>query len=1100
MIKLWLNRMAHTIAITWFALVMLLAFLLFTPTGLNTLRGIGNYFLEPMGISLTGNISGRINQLSLGGIKVDIDGFQLNAKDIDLSYSFMKLTYGKIVVKRLSLGQLDININDSTSPPTTVSDQSDTPFEMPLPLLAQNISVGAFSYAMNQDKIISADKIVIDAITLKGDLLTIDDVKLLLQGDYQTSLSHGTIRLNDPFDANLTLTMLIPVNENSVVNLDSITVKGPLAGTFTATASGEYTQGDNSQPIQTIATLSPQGVKASLILQSLAKINASFQYDHLSWQIEGESDPALPKIGGNLNGQIISDNGETQIKTHACTLSLLTQSVSCKLDVRFLENGINLDTMKLHNEDNSDILDLFAKITPEQWQFKSNINIANLSAYSPYVQGSITSDADILIAKDQTTPNMDIDLNLANFVIFDTAIKSLHIDTGPSGKTQFNVNLQQPQYDLVLQSDISKLDLEQINITLNQLDIDTKGIALKLQSPSTVDVNWAQAFPSLSITPLCLIGAENNHLCISSDMNESTQKATIQGTLNPILLKPILPIEQSSVNITIDGAYHRTQDQPVQAHLDITAPAGKVVLASLFGDNIQSSKIDWQDNVMRLDQLDSHFKWNDTQASFNFDLKTPINALGITAQINHLNLAELESVQMNAKANISFSKFGWIASLIPTIPAQVQQGSIVGDFTASGKLIAPEVRGSLKVVDAQVYILMSNTTIEDINAQLLLAYPQRSTLTLSSQISGQVLEVDGWFEKIHDQLEANIGIKGSQLSVMNTPDILVVVSPELTFTHSNKSNKLSGSVTVNKAMLNIDALQAQGITNTIQNDVVFADRDQVDTKDEVAKTTPFALQLAIVLDDDITLKGYGLNANLKGNLDINALPDQPLLARGQVDIYKGTFAAYGKAFNIDPNSAVLFNNGPIDNPTLRITAFYVIPTSVQLTQPDVPDQIGIRVTGTAQNPTVTLFSNPSLSPTDILSFILFGQSLSNSSNTNADNSAMLQAALLLAINEGGAGAIDTIRDTFDVAEISVGTISSGVNTNSYQGQGQTNNTAIFIGKQLFTRLYVSYGVGIFTGEQQGIATYSISPQWKLRGSVSDFDNTLTVLYQTHSKD
>ncbi|MDA0911615.1 MAG: translocation/assembly module TamB domain-containing protein, partial [Proteobacteria bacterium] len=144
-------------------------------------------------------------------------------------------------------------------------------------------------------------------------------------------------------------------------------------------------------------------------------------------------------------------------------------------------------------------------------------------------------------------------------------------------------------------------------------------------------------------------------------------------------------------------------------------------------------------------------------------------------------------------------------------------------------------------------------------------------------------------------------------------------------------------------------------------------------------------------------------------------------------------------------------------------------------------------------------SDPSMSQTDILSYILFGQTLNDANSSQASSDALSQAALLIAINEGGSGVIDELKDKLSLAEFSLGNLSNNpTNTTNNTTTGQ-NNTAVFIGKQVTSRLYLSYGVGVFTGEQQGIATFSLTPQWKLKGEVTSFDRGGDILYQTHSE-
>src|SRR5204863_5648408 len=89
-------------------------------------------------------------------------------------------------------------------------------------------------------------------------------------------------------------------------------------------------------------------------------------------------------------------------------------------------------------------------------------------------------------------------------------------------------------------------------------------------------------------------------------------------------------------------------------------------------------------------------------------------------------------------------------------------------------------------------------------------------------------------------------------------------------------------------------------------------------------------------------------------------------ASGTLTIQEGRYKAYGQDLTIR-NGEVRFAGGPVDNPALAITATR---TSRPLTSMGDSVIAGIRILGTVKDPQVTLFSEPAMSETQILSYLL----------------------------------------------------------------------------------------------------------------------------------
>ena len=144
------------------------------------------------------------------------------------------------------------------------------------------------------------------------------------------------------------------------------------------------------------------------------------------------------------------------------------------------------------------------------------------------------------------------------------------------------------------------------------------------------------------------------------------------------------------------------------------------------------------------------------------------------------------------------------------------------------------------------------------------------------------------------------------------------------------------------------------------------------------------------MGDQIFIDAFGLKAKLSGDLKVTQDARRGLGLNGQVNVDDGRFHAYGQDLIVRTGHVIFA--GPPSRPQLNIEAI----RNPEAIEDDVT--AGIRVTGNAMRPKVTVFSEPALSQQQTLSYLLRGQGLDTSSD---DNSMITSALVGLGVSQTG---------------------------------------------------------------------------------------------------
>jgi translocation and assembly module TamB len=220
---------------------------------------------------------------------------------------------------------------------------------------------------------------------------------------------------------------------------------------------------------------------------------------------------------------------------------------------------------------------------------------------------------------------------------------------------------------------------------------------------------------------------------------------------------------------------------------------------------------------------------------------------------------------------------------------------------------------------------------------------------------------------------------------------------------------------------------------------------------------PLDLDLKLDLGSRLTLRAYGFNGGVTGQVRMYTGPAGELLAQGRVEAVKATFLAYGQELQVDPG--VLIFEGPINNPALEISAW----------RRNQQVEAGLRLTGTAQVPRVELMSNPPVSESDKLSWLVLGRAAGDAGG--AADLALLEAASGAVFGRGGEEPLNRrFAKRFGFDELTV------------RGSSQLQGNVVALGKRYTDNIYISFEQAISTTTEYLVKLdYALTQRISLRG-------------------
>ncbi|PLX91946.1 MAG: hypothetical protein C0621_10550 [Desulfuromonas sp.] len=400
---------------------------------------------------------------------------------------------------------------------------------------------------------------------------------------------------------------------------------------------------------------------------------------------------------------------------------------------------------------------------------------------------------------------------------------------------------------------------------------------------------------------------------------------------------------------------------------------------------------------------------------------------------------------------------GLLTALLPSLIRE-SRVALNLNLGLDGTIETPHPYGTIRLRDGGGYLPTLGIRLEKGSADLHLDGESITLTPFSIESQGGRLEGEGGGTLEKGALKSyRLQLRGSHFTLINLPELQLLLTPELEATGSLKQLTLRGKVTLDEMLLRG---RKPRTTVGVSPDLVIVGIDPGKNR-----RPPFALDLDVdlMLGDQVLVQAAGLDAKLAGKVKMKGENAESIVGHGKVDVVKGAYAAYGMHLEIEKGS-LLFAGGPISEPALDILAL----------RPASEVRVGVQVAGTPRRPKVTLFSDPSMPDTDILSYIVLGRPLGNDSG-QVDLLSTAAGALLA---QGESVMLQERlkrRIGLDVFEVRSGS----------SDENGAADSIVTIGKYLTPDLYIGMGRSLFARSNEFSLRYRLSHRWEVESTLSE---------------
>ncbi len=451
----------------------------------------------------------------------------------------------------------------------------------------------------------------------------------------------------------------------------------------------------------------------------------------------------------------------------------------------------------------------------------------------------------------------------------------------------------------------------------------------------------------------------------------------------------------------------------------------------------------------------------------------------------HVRLADDSFLKLQAKLENQNEDWAIVAKLdgallttniIQDLFEEVEElnGQLLIDGSIKGELLHPDINVRFNQSDGYLTLARLGTVMEGIELNINTQLGSQSVYQI--EFSGNNLAAinQGRIES-HGKLSLNVNnqwqyigkVSGENFMVMNLPEVRFNVSPELAIVANKNAAEIKGDLLIDSGQVKVKQLADSGISNS--GDLKIHTIEKVETN-----PYPLNIDINTQIKTPIELDVIGLMAELTGSIQLAQSKEQALTGKGILNLSDGSYEIYGQ--KLDINEGELLFTGPLDNPRLKVKA------SRKSVSGDV--LAGVELGGTVNNLQSSLYSEPSLSDIEKLSYIMTGRGVDDSGRINGES--LKQAAIVMGLNQSSP-VFNQIQNQF------------GIDVLTVRESAATEDTVVEAGKKINDRLYVSYNQGLFNRLGFWLLKYRINEFLNLETTQGE-DQSIELVYIRKSKE
>ena len=403
-----------------------------------------------------------------------------------------------------------------------------------------------------------------------------------------------------------------------------------------------------------------------------------------------------------------------------------------------------------------------------------------------------------------------------------------------------------------------------------------------------------------------------------------------------------------------------------------------------------------------------------------------------------------------------------LATLRPLLPSLARlEGGVTGSVQLAGTLDRPSARGRLQLTEGAIAVHGNPTALTDLAVDVQLA-GDRADISGRGLAGGGELSLAGEL-LLGEQPEVRLSLKGSRHELLLPPGSEAEVSHELKLVLAEGLAQIEGNVTVHSGLLEPDQLPEGSVG--LSGDVVKVDY----AGNVLQEQRPFdtRIDVRVRIRDEFRVRGREIDAIVGGDLRLVQELGRPLQLFGNLNVIGGEVRAYGQRLQIKQGTVAFV--GEPDNPKLNLRA------ERDITLEQV--RVGVLVLGTAEEPVLEVYSDPAMSQTEALSYLVRGRGLD--AGASADGTAVALSLGTGVVNKSGVmSGINSIP---------------GLSNVEFGAEGSADDTAATLGGFIGDRIYLSYGVGLYEPINVLTARFYLQTRLWLE-VVSRLENSIDLYY------
>ncbi|MDM4767352.1 translocation/assembly module TamB domain-containing protein [Pelomonas sp. SE-A7] len=434
-----------------------------------------------------------------------------------------------------------------------------------------------------------------------------------------------------------------------------------------------------------------------------------------------------------------------------------------------------------------------------------------------------------------------------------------------------------------------------------------------------------------------------------------------------------------------------------------------------------------------------------------------------SAKAEPLDLIPGPKSPLDGKLQADVANLGLWGRWVP--PGWRVGGQLEAGMQLAGTLQAPQLIGQVQGRRLSLRNPLLGVDVRDTEFLLKLNGENAQLERLLARGPEGLLTASGTAQ-LGEKPQASLQLKAEGLTLLNRVDRRAQISGEAKLALAEQSLELDGSLRLDSALFDF----SRGDAPTLDDDVTVVRPQQ-----QAAPPTPVApakqrrvrVDMQLDMGEKLQLRGRGFESRLVGQLKLSQR-DASIRLNGILRTEGGTYAAYGQKLEIEKGELIF--TGPYDNPRLDVLAL----------RPNTDVQVGVALGGTAISPRIKLYSDPEMSDTDKLSWLLLGRAPEGLGR--ADTAVLQRAALALLSGEGESPS-GRLMKNLGLDELSLS-----------QNEEDSRGTVVRLGKQLSRRWYVGYERGLNATSGSWQLIYRIAQRFTLRAQSGD-ENALDLIWQ-----